>query len=103
MIGGRADERDIMLADDTREVRIFGHEPVTGVNGLRAGQLTCGDECRDIQIAVACFGRTDAYAFVGKSNMHGIRVCRRVCGDRRDAHLMARALYSERDLASVCD
>ena len=73
------------------------------MDGLSAGDLAGGDDRGDVQIALRRRRRADADAFVGKTNVHGLGVGLGVDGDRGDAHLLARAVNAQRDLAAVGD
>ncbi len=81
-----------MLLEDLGEAGILGKEAVAGVDRVRAGDFAGGEQCRDIQIALSGWRRTDADAFIGEADMHGIGVGRGVNGDCLNAQLLAGTL-----------
>jgi hypothetical protein len=103
MLGGRADEGDAVIFEHLHESGIFRQEAIAGMDRLRAGDLAGRDDGRDRQIALRRRVRPDADAFVGHADMHGIGIGDGMNGDRLDAHFLAGADHTERNLAPVRD
>ncbi len=78
MLWARPDKAYPMLLQNFREAGIFGEETIAWMDGIGAGDLTCREKARDVEIAFAGSRRADAHAFVGQADVHGVRVGRRV-------------------------
>ena len=65
----RADEADIAIAADGRELGILGEESIARVHGVGIANLGRGDDGRNIEITLRRRGRADADAFVGEGRM----------------------------------
>jgi len=94
MFGLGANEMHTVLDEDFGKARILGEEAVARMHGVGAGDLACGDQRRNIEIAVARGRRPDADAFVGEPDMHGIGVRRRMNRNGRNAEILAGAQYA---------
>ncbi len=103
VIAAWTDEGDAMRRQNVGEAGIFRQEPVTGVNCIRAGNLACRNDGRDVEIAFAGGRGANADAFIGKAHMHGVGIGCGVNGNRLDAHFAAGAMNAQRDFASICD
>ena len=103
MLGTRADEMHIVLAEDFGEAGILGEEAVAGMHRVGAGDLAGGEQRRNIEIAVLGGGRADADALVGEPHMHRVFVGGRMHRDGGDAELLAGAQHPQRDLSPVGD
>src|SRR5690348_11748072 len=68
-----------------------------------AGDFAGGEDRRDVEVAVFGGRRTDTYALVRETHVHGVGVGGRMHRDRRDAELLAGAQHAQRDLAAVGD
>src|SRR5271166_491793 len=99
----RSDEMDVVLLQDFRKARVFGKKSVARMHCVGTGDLACRQQRRYVEITVAYGRRPDAHAFVGESHMHGILICSRMHGDRRNSEFLAGAQHTERYLAPVCD
>src|SRR4051794_7679664 len=71
------------------------------MDGIGAGDLASRHDLVDVQVAVAGRRRSDADAFIGEPDMHGIRIGGRMHRDRGDAEFLARAQDPESDLAAI--
>jgi len=103
MIRRRADEGDLMLFEDLREARVLRQESVPWMHRIGAGDLACREQARNVEVALGGRGRTDAHAFVGETNVHGVGVGGRMHGDGGDAEFLARALDAQCNLSPVGD
>ena len=103
VFGLRADEVDVVLAEDFGEARVLGEKAVAGMHRVRAGDLAGGEQRIDVEIAVARGRRADADALVGEAHMHRVGVGGRMHRDGRHAELLARAQNAQRDLSAVGD
>ena len=103
VLGGRADEGDVVLIEDLGEAGILGEEAVAGMNRVGAGDLAGGDDGWNVEVAVLGRRGADAHALVGEAHMHGVGVGGRMHRDSRDAQFLAGALDAKRDLSPVCD
>ena len=92
-----------MALDDLGELGILGEEAVAGMDGVGMDDLGRRDDVGDVEVGFGRRRRTDTDGLVGQAHMHRIRVGSRVDCDRLDAHLVAGAVDSERDLAAVGD
>ena len=101
VFGLRADEGDAGLLDDLGELGVLGQEAVARVDRLRAGDLGGGDDGRDVEVGFGGGRRADADALVREADVHGVAVGFGMDGHRVDAHLLARAVHAEGDLATV--
>ena len=103
LIGARSDERDVGGADLFGEFGIFGQEAVAGMDRVGAGDLRCGDQARDVEIAVAAGGAADADVVVGEAHVQRLAVRFGIHRHRLDAQLLARADHPQGDLPAVGD
>src|SRR5689334_966566 len=70
---------------------------------IGAGHLGSRDDHRNVQVAAARRWRADAHGLVGELHVKRVGICRRVDGDRLEAHLATRADHAQRDLTTVRD
>ena len=103
VLGGRADELDVVLVEDLGEAGILREKAVARMHGLGAGDLAGRHDGRDVEIAVARRRRADAHALIGQAHMHRLFIRGRMDGDRLDAELAAGAQHAQRDLAAIGD
>ena len=103
VFGRGADEGHAVGLDHFGEGGVFGEEAVAGVDGVGAGDVGGGEDGGDVKVAVAGGRRSDADAFVGETDVHGVGVGGGVDGDGGDAELAACALNTDGDLAAVGD
>ncbi len=103
MFRRRADEGQVMLFHDLREMRVLGQEAIAGMDRIGASDLACGDQGGDVQVGLRAGRRADADAFICEPYMHGVDVSSGVCCDSRDAQFAAGALDAQRNLAPVGD
>src|SRR5690606_38902831 len=66
MVGGGADEGDLVLGEDLREARVLGEEAVARMHGVGAGDLAGSHDRGDVEVAVLGGVGTDADALVGQ-------------------------------------
>ena len=97
----RPDEDYAVVGADLGEVRVFGEEPVAGVDRVGAGLQGRPDHVGDVQVAVACRGRADANGLVGELHRERLGVRGRVDGHGTDAELAAGTDDPYRDLPPV--
>jgi hypothetical protein len=88
---------------DLGEAGVLGQEAVAGVDGLGPGDLRRRDDRRDVQVALGRGSRPDADALVRQAHVHGVAIRLGVHRHGGDAHLLARAVDAQRDLAAVGD
>ena len=103
MFAARADESDVVCRENVGEALIFRKEAVARMDGVRAGDLARGDDRGNIEVAVAGTGSSDAHAFVGESDMHGVFVGGGMDGDGGDAHFFTGAMDAQSDFAAIGD
>src|SRR6185312_10156259 len=103
MLGRRANEADLVIAQDFRKARVLREKPVARMHGIRAGDLAGGEQIGNVEIAFACGRGPDANRFVRKLHMHRVGVGGGMHRDRVDAKLLAGAQNTKRDLAAVRD
>ena len=101
VVGARTDEGDVVRLKDFGEAGVLGQEAVAGMHGFGAGDLAGGEQLRDVEIGIARRRRTDAHAFVGEADMHGVGVGGGMHRDGGDAELLAGAQHPEGDLAAI--
>jgi hypothetical protein len=82
---------------------VLGQEPVSGMNRIDVGDLSCTDDPIDLKIAFRALGRTNTHGFVGQLHMQRINVGLGIDGDGSDAEFFAGANDTEGDLAPVSD
>ena len=99
----RADEGDVVGRQYVGELGVFRQEAVARMYCVCAGDLAGRDDLVNVEIAVARRRRSDADAFVGKPDMHGVGVGGRMDHDRLDAELLARTQHPEGDFAAIGD
>ena len=97
----RPDKLDVATAAHFVEVRVFGQETITGVNGLHIANLRGADHAVDLAIAVRAFGRTDAIGLRGKLQVGGAPVGLAENGNGLDAQLSASANDSQRNFTAI--
>ena len=103
MLGRRAYERNPVMPENLREMRVLRKKSVARMDSVRARDLARRENRRNIEITLLRRRRPDADALIGEAHMHRLLVRRRVDRDRGDSHLFARAVDSERDLAAIGD
>ena len=102
-VGARSDEHDLRVGGSLREFGTLREKSVARMDRIGAG-LFCGrDNCRDIEIALRSFGRTDEYRFVSRADMRTVRVCRRKHSYSFEAEHARTADNPKRNLAAICD
>ncbi len=89
--------------DRARERGVLGEEAVAGVDRLGAALERGLDDAVDPQIALGRRRGAEQVSLVREAHVQRRRVRLRIDGDRRDAHLAARAQNPHRDLAAVGD
>ena len=102
-LGRRTDEHQTVLLADLREVRVLGEEAVAGMDGLRSADQRGRHDRRDVQVALARRGGTDADGFVREVHRQAVRIGLAVHEHGLDAELATRADDSQRDLAAIGD
>jgi hypothetical protein len=75
--------------DDFGKARVFRQEAIAGMDRLGAGDFGGRNDGGDVQIGAAGRRRSDAHAFIGQLDMHGVGVGFGVHRDGADAHLLA--------------
>src|SRR2546422_1455981 len=103
LVAGRADERDVRGLDDIGELGVLGEEPVTGVDGVGAGDFGGGDDARNVEITVAGRRPADAHVVVGEPGVQALAVGLRVDRHRFDPQLFARTDHPQGNLPAVRD
>ena len=86
-----------------RERRVLREEPVAGVDRVGAGPARGVDDGVDAQVALRGRARADVDRLVGFAHVPRVAIAVGVDGDRRQAHLAARADDPDGDLAAVGD
>ncbi len=100
--GRGADEIDLATAADLVEMRVFGQEPVTRVDGLYISDFGRADHAINFQVAVTAAGGTDTIGFVGQFQVGSAPIGLAEDGYGFHAQFAAGANDSQRDLATVC-
>ena len=103
VLGLRADEGDLMSPHDLCKMCVFREKAVTGMDGVRAGDLTGRNNGGNVQIGLRGLRRPHAHAFVRHAHMHRVRIGGGMDRDGCDAHFLAGPVDPERDLAAVRD
>jgi hypothetical protein len=85
------------------EVCVLRQKAVAWMNGFRARDLRGTDDCRNVQVALAGGRWADAHRLISEADMLQVTVCRRIYGNRLDAHVAAAPHDSQRDLATIGD
>src|SRR6185295_3079338 len=101
VFGRRADEFDADGFADLGEVRILGEEAITGMDGVRSGNLGRAEDVGNISIAECGVGRSDADLFVGGADMAARRIGFGEDRDRLDAEFLTGLNDPERDLTAI--
>ena len=71
----RADEFDVVLSTNPREIGVFGQEAVAWVNAVGIGDFRSGNDVGDVEVALGTRRRANADSFIGEPNMKAIAVC----------------------------
>src|SRR5581483_11806226 len=103
MLGLRADEMNVVLAQDLGKARILRKESVARMHRVGAGDLAGGEDRGNVEIAFLRRRRADAHALVGEAHMHRVSIGGGMHGDGRDAELLAGAQHPHGDLAAIGD
>ena len=103
MLRAWSDEGDALGRKPLGKADILRQESISGMNGLRPGQPASGDDCINIQIAIAGGCGTEADRFVSEKRRHGKTVRVGINGDGGDAHLFQCPDYADGDFASIGD
>ncbi len=101
--GRGADEFDVGGAAYFGEVGILAQQAVAGVDGVGTGDLGCGDDGRNVEVAVGGLWGADADGFVGELDVEAVAVGLGVDGDGADAHLVACADDAQGDFSAIGD
>ena len=70
---------------------------------IGVGDFGGGNNCRNIEIAIARGGRADANGLVGEPDVHRICIGGGMDRNRLNAHFMRSAVDTQRDFAPVGD
>ena len=103
MVGRGADELQPMRLDHLGEARVLAQESVAGMHRVGAGDGRGRQDGGDVEVGIARRRRADADALIGQAHMHRGGVRGGMHRDRADAHFLAGAVDTERDLAAVGD
>jgi hypothetical protein len=99
-----ADEGDAGLLAGAGQVGVLGEEPVTRVDGVRAGPAGGPDDLLDGEVGPdRVAGLADLVRLVGLQPVEGVAVLVREDGDRARAQLVSRAERADGDLPAVGD
>ncbi len=85
------------------KIRIFGQEPVSGVDGFRPGYGRGRQNGRHIQVRIARGGRANAHGLIRQTHMHGIGISGGMNRHGFDPEFPAGAQDTQGDLATVGD
>ena len=85
------------------EAGIFRKESITGVYGIRLGDLRGAQDIGDVEIAVRGLGRADADLLISKHGMQGSSVDLRVHGYGFEAQFLGGTDDAQGDLSAVGD
>jgi hypothetical protein len=94
-------ERDAAAAAYVRKLRIFGQETVPGVDGVRAGDFSGGQQGGDVEVAFTCGGRANTHGLIRKLHMETVNVRGGVDGHGLDAQITGGADDPERNFTPV--
>src|SRR3546814_805338 len=103
MLGLGADPDDVVELNDLGEAGVLRQETVTGVDGVGVADLGGRDDVGNVEVGFAGRGRAYADGLVGEADVHGVGIGGGMHCDRLDAHFMAGAMDTQRDLAAVGD
>ena len=103
MLGLGADPDDVVAFDDLGELRVLGEEAIAGMDRVGVDDLGGRDDVGDVEVGFGRGRRADADRLVGEPDVHRVGVGGRMDRDGPDAHLVAGAVDSERDLAAIGD
>jgi hypothetical protein len=98
-----SDESDPAFFADLGQECVLGQKPVTGVEGIAAGDDRRTDDGRNMVVAPLSWCRPDTNRLVSQTHRQRFSVGLRVGDDGRDTQFPARAEDAQRDLASVGD
>ena len=101
VLDSRADELDLAVATDLGKVGVLGQEAVARVNGLDVGNLSGGDDARDVEVAFGRRARSDTDPLVGKMEIARRGVGLGEHGHRLDAQFLAGADDPQSDFAAI--
>ena len=99
----RPDPDEAMLLAELRQIRAFGQEAITGVNGIGTRGQCSTDDAIGAEIAVARGRRSDRHGDIGEPDMHGIAIRVRIDGSGTQADALCRANDADGDFASIGD
>ncbi len=100
-LGIGSDEANMAGLADLREVRRFGEEAITGMNGVGPRDFRGADNRRNVQIALGAPRRPDTHVFIGKPDVQRVLVGFRIHRHGLDAELAARDDDAHGDLTAV--
>src|SRR5579859_1905332 len=101
--GSGADEFYFVFAADLGETGIFCEEPVTGMDGVRVGDLGGSHDMWDIEIGIEAGGLSNTHGFISELDMQAFLIRRGVDRYGLDAHLATGTNDPEGNFSSVGD
>ncbi len=99
----RADEGDMTVLEDLREIGVLREETVAGMDRVGLGDLGGRNDGRDVQVRGGRRIGADADVFVGETHVKSIAVGLAVDGNSPDAELPAGRDDAQGDLPAVGD
>ena len=101
LFGGRADELDLAVLADLRELRIFGKESVAGVDRIDVADLGHADDAFDHEVTLRGGRGSDADGLIGQTDGQAVLVGLGINDYGFDAHFTAGADDPHGDFAAI--
>ena len=99
---GRADERDARLVAGARKFRVFGQEPITGMDGVHLAAFGEIDDGRDVQISgQRAFVFPDPVGFVRARAVQAVGILLGIDRNRAQVQVITGPENALRNLAAV--
>ena len=98
---GRADEFDVAVLTNLGEMRVFGEEPVTGVDRLHVAHFGGADNAVDLEIAFLAGSVADADGLVRQLNVERVGIRLRIDSQCPDTQFPARANDAHGDFTAI--
>ena len=99
---GRSDEFYTLFFANFRKISSFRHKPIPRVNSISTRYHCSRHNCRNAQITIRTFCRSNTISFCCQSHVQRICICLRINCNSRNAQLTASSDNSNCNFASIC-
>ncbi|EAU65714.1 hypothetical protein STIAU_7808 [Stigmatella aurantiaca DW4/3-1] len=102
-LGPRPDEANLAALAHLGELSVLREKAVARMDGVRPGDLRCGQQLGNVEVALLGRRRTDAHRLIGEAHVQRLTVRRGVNRHRGDSQLPACTDDSQGNLPAIGD